>query len=288
MARMRHIVSVAALSLISFGCVSQEKYTSLRIERDTLAEQLGRANADANAARAEASTLKSQLDALLANGSSSSGLVANLSQQNADLQSQLAELNRKYAEAVARAGAGGPLPAPLANELTAFAQQNPGIVEFDQQRGMVKFKSDLTFAVGDASLTPQAREAIGKFAAILNSPAAASYELLVAGHTDNAPVSNPRTISAGHKNNWYLSSHRAISVAEALISQKVGANRIGVLGYADQRPVASNASEGGKQQNRRVEVLILPTQVRSAPVAADPAPARQPTATVDSNPALNK
>jgi hypothetical protein len=46
-----------------------------------------------------------------------------------------------------------------------------------------------------------------------------------------------------------------------------------VTGYADQRPVASNNSEGGKAQNRRVEVLILPTTVRSnamAPTIASP------------------
>lgn len=288
MARMRHLVGVIALGLLSFGCVSQEKYTALQIERDTLAQQLGRAQGDANSARAEAATLKSQLDALMASGTSSTALLNNLQNQNANLQAQLEELNRKYADAIARAGQSGALPATLSNELETFARQNPDLVEFDAQRGMVKFKSDVTFAVGDATLTPKAKEVINRFATILNSPAASNFELLVAGHTDNAPVNNPRTIQAGHKNNWFLSAHRAISVAEALFSQKVSANRVGVIGFADQRPVASNASESGKQQNRRVEVIILPTQVRGAPVAAQPSAPRQPTANVDTNPALNK
>ena len=44
----------------------------------------------------------------------------------------------------------------------------------------------------------------------------------------------------------------------------VSGNRLGVVGYADERPVASNATETGKAQNRRVEVLILPTSARSS------------------------
>jgi chemotaxis protein MotB len=287
MARMRHLVGVVALGLLSFGCVSQEKYTALQIERDTLAQQLGRAQSDASAARAEAASYKSTLDSIRNSGGTLEALVANLQQQNANLQAQYDELNKKYLNALNNTMPGGPLPAPLSNELQLFANQNPDLVEFDAQRGMVKFKSDVTFAVGDATLTPKAREVINRFATILNSPNASSYELLVAGHTDNAPVTNPRTIQAGHKNNWYLSAHRAIAVAEGLFAQKVAANRVGVLGYADQRPIASNASESGKQQNRRVEVLILPTQVRSAPVA-QPSTPKQPTANVDTNPALNK
>ena len=54
------------------------------------------------------------------------------------------------------------------------------------------------------------------------------------------------------------------------MSQGVVATRLGVTGYADQRPVASNDNAAGKQQNRRVEVLILPTTVTiPAPATAE-------------------
>jgi chemotaxis protein MotB len=91
---------------------------------------------------------------------------------------------------------------------------------------------------------------------------------MVAGHTDNTNVVNPATIQAGHKNNWYLSAHRAISVANTLMADHVSSQRIAATGYADQRPIASNGTESGKAQNRRVEVLILPTQVRTTPSVA--------------------
>jgi len=259
---MFHFVGAAALLVTFTGCVSQEKYNALKLDRDGLAEQLGKAQNDASTARAEAESYKNQLAAVMNGGQGQLALVGNLQQQNANLQAQVEDLNRRYQEAISRAGTGTPLSPQLTSELTAFANANPDLVDFDAARGIVKFKSDVTFAVGDAAVQPKAKDVINRFAAILNSPAAGSYELIIAGHTDNQRVSNPRTISAGHKDNWFLSAHRAISVAEELMSQGTNPQRIGVTGYADQRPVASNASEAGKAQNRRVEVLILPTTVR--------------------------
>ena len=297
MTRMSHFFGVAALAVALSGCVSQEKYNALKLDRDGLAEQLGKAQNDASTARAEADSYKNQLQALMGQGGSLSGLVTNLQQQNANLQAQLDDLNRRYSEAVGKIGTGNALPPALTNELSAFAAANPDLVEFDAARGIVKFKSDVTFAVGDATLQPKAKEVINRFATILNSPSASGYELLIAGHTDNARVSNPRTIQAGHKDNWYLSAHRAITVGQELMGQGTNPQRIGCVGYADQRPAASNNSESGKAQNRRVEVLILPTTVRGGNIAAASAGRSAPkanlnkdggSANVNTAPALNK
>ena len=102
-----------------------------------------------------------------------------------------------------------------------------------------------------------------RFSQILNSSAAASYELMVVGHTDNQPVRNPKTIAEGNFDNWYLSAHRAIAVAAALVGDGVSKGRIGVAGYADQQPIPDNTSSGGRASNRRVEIVILPTTARS-------------------------
>jgi hypothetical protein len=69
---------------------------------------------------------------------------------------------------------------------------------------------------------------------------------------------------------------------------------MGVVGYADKRPVASNSTESGKQLNRRVEVLILPTTLRSSGpglAAAEPTHSRRAhkePAAVPAAAALNK
>jgi chemotaxis protein MotB len=285
MARMFHLIGVGILLTAITGCVPQEKYNALKLERDGLAEQLGKAQNDANSAQSQADAYKGQLDAIMQGGQGQTALIGNLQQQIALKDSEIAALNQKYADAIARAGTGPALSPQLTSELNAFANANPDLVDFDSARGIVKFKSDVTFATGEAVLQPKAKDVISRFSQILNSGAASSYELLVAGHTDNTRVSNPRTIQAGHKDNWFLSSHRAISVAEELMSHQVNPQRLGVVGYADQRPIASNSSEGGRAQNRRVEVLILPTTVRSS---GNVAGNTSPTRSGSPKPAMNK
>jgi chemotaxis protein MotB len=268
------LAGVSFLALAAVGCVPQEKYNAMKLAHDSAMERLAQADAQAKAAIAESEARKQQLELLAANSGNQSGLVTNLTTQLTELQSRYGELERQYQEALNKQGTMVvALPQEVSNALTQFANENPDLVDFDSARGIVKFKSDVTFAVGSAELRPEARNAIARFAQILNLPSASGYELQVAGHTDSQRVSNPATLKAGHKDNWYLSSHRAISVGKELQAQRVDSRRIAVVGYADQHPIASNASEAGRAQNRRVEVLILPNQVKSSTIAEAPAAA---------------
>jgi chemotaxis protein MotB len=261
-------LGLATIGLMLTGCVSQEKYNAMKLRADQLAEQAGQSDADAQRANAQAEAYKSQLDALANSGNASAAMLANLNQQNSDLKSQLAEMQAKYESSLSQPPtvvmAGSALPPQLTNDLTAFAQENPDLVDFDAARGVVKFKSDVTFASGSTEVSDKAQVAIQRFAQILNSSGASGYELLVAGHTDNTRVTRPETIKEGNFDNWYLSAHRAIAVAAELVRDGVHKSRIGVAGYADQRPIASNSTEAGKAQNRRVEILILPTTARGS------------------------
>jgi chemotaxis protein MotB len=274
---------IAFVGFATVGCVSSDQYNALKLEKDRMAEQLVAAQRDASTNKAAADSYKNQLDTVSQSGGATTALLSNLQQANAQLQAERDEINRKYMEALNRPATATPLPQELNNELQAFQQQYPELVDFDSAKGTVKFKSDVTFNVGDATLTGKAAEVIDRFAKILNSPVAGHYELLVAGHTDNQPVHNPATIRAGHKDNWYLSCHRAISVSNQLQKNGVNPVRIGVIGYADERPAAPNTSAAGQAQNRRVEVVILPTTVSNAQVATE---RQSPTRTSKKN--LNK
>lgn len=263
-------IGIAAIGFTLTGCVSQDQYSALKLERDRIAEQLISAQRDSSAAKSAADSYQAQYNQLAGSGNTTTALLQNLQSQNTTLQAQVDDANRRYQEAISRTPNGPTALSPaLTSELTAFAQQNADLVDFDSARGIVKFKSDVTFNTGDASVTAKAKDVIDRFAKILGGSGASGYELLIAGHTDNAPVHNPATIVAGHKDNWYLSAHRAISVANELMKNGVNSARIGVVGYADQHPIASNSSAGGQAQNRRVEVLILPSTVRNVipPVA---------------------
>src|SRR6185436_18908696 len=133
----RKLVSLFSLTavglLLGTGCVSQEKYNALKLDRDRYAEQLGSSQASEAAARAESDAYKNQLTSVGGAGQSKEALVLNLTNQNNELQRQLDDLNRRYAEAVNRTGPSA-LPAPLTNELTEFARQNPDLVDFDANR----------------------------------------------------------------------------------------------------------------------------------------------------------
>ncbi len=267
MARMHKWLISAALGLSLTGCVTQEKYNAMKLSRDQLADQLSQAEADDKIAKAEADAYKNQLDQIASSGNAKDAMLANEGQQLSDLKAQLADIKAKYEDELNRPPqlvqvGGTALPAPLSNALSEFAAQNPDLVEFDAARGIVKFKSDVTFAPGSIQINDRAKDVLGRFAQILNSPAAVGYELMVAGHTDNTPIVRRATMEAGHYDNWYLSVHRAIAVGAELVRNGVSKTRLGVAGYADQRPIASNATEAGKAQNRRVEIMILPTTAR--------------------------
>lgn len=273
MLRMRHIVLLALAAFLMNGCVALDKYNAVKIERDQYLERLSQAEAEARAEREKAKILQDQLNALLSGGDEKQAYAANLMRQNADLKAQLEELNRKYLEALKTKVV---IPQEVSNKLAELAKQYPDILDYDAQRGMLKFKSDVTFASGSAELTPKAAEVLKKVGQILNTPSVAGYEMLVAGHTDNEPVGNAKTIAAGHKDNWYLSAHRAITVGAELRKDGISASRLGVVGYADQHPVASNATVSGKAQNRRVEILIIPGVATPADTPTEAAPVVTP------------
>ncbi len=139
-------------------------------------------------------------------------------------------------------------------------------------RGLViSLKEGGFFDSGSATLKPTAEGLLDKIAEILQpygNPI--SFE----GHTDNIPIR-----STAFQSNWELSSGRAISLAKYYIDRRGFApEKIGVTGYGEYRPVASNNTEEGRKLNRRVDIVMLGATidtVEEKPPASDerrPAP----------------
>jgi len=92
---------------------------------------------------------------------------------------------------------------------------------------------------------------------VLNSEEAKGFDVIVAGHTDDMPVSKPET-RLKHPTNWHLSAHRGISVVDLMISDGVIPNRLSVRGFGEFRPVEPNKPDKkGNAKNRRVEIFIV-------------------------------
>lgn len=136
---------------------------------------------------------------------------------------------------------------------------------------VITFVADVLFDSGKATIRPEASASLDKVARVLqeNVP---DLNVGIEGHTDNIPIK-----VSGWKSNWELSSARALSVLHYLIDEKgVSPERLSAIGYGEYRPVASNDSKNGRQQNRRVEIVILPKMSKVADDAAGtPEPAQE-------------
>lgn len=116
-------------------------------------------------------------------------------------------------------------------------------------RLIVNMPQDVLFATGSAALRPDLTSDLRAVAAnLINYPAS---RIEVIGHTDNV---------GSAALNQDLSQRRASSVANVLISNGVPASRVGIFGRGEDAPIASNLTEQGRAQNRRVEIIIRPTQ----------------------------
>ena len=122
------------------------------------------------------------------------------------------------------------------------------------ERGLViTFVSEVLFDSGKAKLKSESLEKLGKVAGVLQTTVR-DLNVGIEGHTDNVPIKY-----SGWKSNWELSAARAMSVLHYLVdSQNIGPDRVSATGYGEYHPVASNDTIEGRQQNRRVEIVILP------------------------------
>jgi outer membrane protein OmpA-like peptidoglycan-associated protein len=209
---------------------------------DTAKAQTAKAQAESDAAKArddaasaQAATAKAQSD--MAANQASSVTAISAAQADADqsrLAAQQAQLNVQQAETDKAA-----LRAKLSEQLNSILQTR------DSARGLIVSMSDVLFDTGKYSLKPGAREKLAKVAGILLAYPGLNIE--VGGYTDNV---------GGDTMNQTLSENRAGSVRDYLVQQGVASNSVSVRGFGNSLPVASNDNSAGRQQNRRVELLV--------------------------------
>lgn len=107
----------------------------------------------------------------------------------------------------------------------------------------------ILFPSGSAELKPETYPILDKLYEILKD---LPNPVEVEGHTDSIPISTEKFPS-----NWELSTARASSIVRYFIAKGINPERLKASGYADTKPIASNATPEGRAQNRRVEIVIL-------------------------------
>jgi len=266
---MRLAIIASSIGFIALcGCVPQNQYDDLMNAYRSKEQQLLQLQNEFDTSRTNEEALRRQLAQAAADLARARELVGGD-------KSALEALQRRYEDLLAQVNALSPLPASVNDALGALADANPDIFEYDEKRGMLRFKSDVTFDLGSAKLTPKASGILGKVASILNSSDARDLEVRVVGHTDNVPIRRGST-AAQHPTNMHLSAHRAISVRDALNGDGVSANRFMVAGYGEFRPIVANGARGA-EANRRVELFLVP-MTAVATSDASPTPRATPVA----------
>jgi chemotaxis protein MotB len=119
------------------------------------------------------------------------------------------------------------------------------------------FQSEVLFPSGGADLYPEGQAEMAKLAAALldlakEIPPEINWVLRVDGHTDNVALSG----SGRYRDNWELSSARAISVVKFLIAQGVPADRLVAAGFGEFQPIAPGDTPEARATNRRIELKL--------------------------------
>jgi outer membrane protein OmpA-like peptidoglycan-associated protein len=148
--------------------------------------------------------------------------------------------------------AGGAIGNYMDEQERALRAQTAGTGIDVQRQGdniLLNLPEGVTFDVGRATIKPQFYPALDSVARTLNQYGNTRIE--VEGHTDS-------TGSAAM--NQQLSENRAMAVASHLASRGVARNRMYAVGYGMTRPIADNSTAEGRARNRRVEIIVIPTQ----------------------------
>jgi outer membrane protein OmpA-like peptidoglycan-associated protein len=214
---------------------TQAEHDAHNAQADKAKAESDAANARADAANAQTETAQAQSD--LAKNQALSASAISAAQADAEqsrLAAQTAQAGAQQAESDKAA-----LRVKLSEQLNSILQTR------DSARGLIVSMSDVLFDTGQYSLKPGAREKLAKVAGILL--AYPSLNIEVGGYTDNVGTDAM---------NQTLSENRAGSVRDYLVQEGVLTNSVSAKGFGNTLPVASNDNSSGRQQNRRVELLV--------------------------------
>jgi chemotaxis protein MotB len=274
-------------SVVNMIRTGRGKVAALAIGLAALASGLGGCNSgnqalgEANRALQDRNTALTQENESLKNlvGQLNGSLTAKerlISEQNSllnDLRAGNSDLSNKFAD-LDRRMQGNPfgqinvsaLDSATDQALKDLANRHSDLLEYDSSRGLLRFKSDLTFGSGSDQLSSSAKSTLAQLAGILNQ-SAAGYDCRVVGHTDAQRLS--AATRQRHGTNIRLSCDRAISVRNELVASGVMAARFEVGGRGEFDPLVPNTGNGNTPQNRRVEIFLVPARTKIDVTPAD-------------------
>ena len=222
--------------------MARAQAAKIQAEADTLNAQAAKTQAEADSARARTDAT----DAQAATAKAQSDMAANQASSATALSAAQADADQSRADSLKAQQSAEQADADKAEMRKRLSQQLNSILQTrESARGLIVSMSDVLFDSGKYSLKLGAREKLAKVAGILLAYPGLNIE--VGGYTDNV---------GGDAMNQSLSENRAGSVRDYLVQQGVSTNAVSSRGFGNSLPVASNGNSAGRQQNRRVELLV--------------------------------
>jgi outer membrane protein OmpA-like peptidoglycan-associated protein len=239
------------------------------------AEAEAKRRADAEAAREQAEQAKAEAEKAKAEALAAAEEAARQKEEaekaKAEAVAQQQALAAEAEKAKAAAAQSENLRQQAENEKAELRarllqQLNSILATRDSARGLIANMSDVLFRSGSFELLPAARERLAKVSGIIL--AYPSLHLAVEGHTDSV---------GSDEYNQNLSEHRAESVRDYFVQQGIPAASVEARGFGKTEPIATNDTPEGRQQNRRVELILSGDAIGSADQPLTPTPAAYTT-----------
>lgn len=291
----RALVVVAVVIGLLSGCVSQSRYKALETqsaeERARMAREIDTLRSEQRELESQKTVLERQLDALrdevtrrenelsLVNrqlsemSQESTARRTELEAQKATLEQQLAGLNDRLADTEKHAAELAAQKEKLAAEKDEEIRRLRGTydslvkdlegeivkgqikVRQIQDRLSVQMMEKILFDSGKTEIRAEGREVLLKVGNVLKT--VHDKQIRIEGYTDSVPIS--AALRGRYPTNWELSTRRATTVLRFL-QEKAGVDGkyLAAVGYGPHRPVASNDTEEGRAENRRIEIVLTP------------------------------
>jgi chemotaxis protein MotB len=248
---MRSLLFAFAITAAASGCVKQSTYDAALDENKRLQGEL----ADSQKKQADTEKtlgdkikeLESQLGTLDETTKNKEAELGKVQGEKAATEKELQELRRQKEAAEKRIAA----YKALQDKFRSLVDTGKLQVVFRNGQMTLKLPSGILFPSGSADLSKGGQGALADVVKILME--FKDRRFMVAGHTDDQPIKTRE-----FPNNWYLSTARANSVVQFMIKQGFPPKSLGAAGYGEFDPVADNKTEPGREQNRRIEIILVP------------------------------
>jgi len=234
---LAYIAEKRAMIASTAAATTKTEQDAMQLSRESSAVLLQKRDRELKAARAEMAAKGREARPRAADSSAREAEQARMQAEQARLE---AEQARTQAEAEAKGRAAEQAKvAALMKELSELRAQQT-------DRGLVLTVGDVLFAAGKAEVAPGGQRSIDQLAQFLKTYP--RRRVLIEGHTDN---------TGNEDFNVKLSQQRADAVRSLLVARGVAPERIATRGYGPKYPIVENDTPAGRQQNRRVGILVL-------------------------------